>query len=124
MIRTTDGGHTWQQFRLSGADEVVFGRPRDMYVRVSFSTPARGWLAANSGTWQTDDGGLSWRRIFAEPYDGIQFADGQHGWMFVTHESGGQNYSTRDGGATWRQLTADEVVSGVNLRDEAGRIPA
>lgn len=102
LLRTIDGGQTWQRMRLFTEDESSFGRPRDMFVRSIFITTTRGWLMANSGTWQTDDGGLTWRRLFTGLFDGLQFADNQHGWMnLADSESGQQSYVTEDGGQKW-----------------------
>jgi photosystem II stability/assembly factor-like uncharacterized protein len=61
-----------------------------------------GWLKAFSGTWQTSDGGLTWRRIFKDRYDGLYFADSQHGWMNLRSDSAQQSYLTDDGGETWK----------------------
>jgi photosystem II stability/assembly factor-like uncharacterized protein len=102
LLRTIDGGQTWQRMRLLTEDESRFGRPRDMHIRTFFITPTRGWLMANSGTWQTEDGGLTWRRLFAGLFDDLQFADEQHGWMnLADSESGQQSYVTEDGGQKW-----------------------
>jgi photosystem II stability/assembly factor-like uncharacterized protein len=102
LLRTIDGGKTWQRLSLLSEDESKFGRLRDMYGRIFFITTTRGWLMANSGTWQTEDGGLSWRRVFTDLFDDLQFADERHGWMNVVNsKSGQQSYRTEDGGQKW-----------------------
>lgn len=99
--RTVDGGASWQMMRPTPEDEKFFGVMRATYVRPYFITPLRGWLKAGSGTWQTEDGGVTWRRIFKEGST-PQFADEHNGWIdvFVT-ESSEQSFITHDGGETW-----------------------
>lgn len=112
LRRTVDGGRTWQ--RLRPPREPVPVDISEMY-KASFVTPKRGWLKTNSGTWQTDDGGLTWRRIFAGSAI-PQFADERHGWMSLYNESDetAQSYVTENGGQAWRpcgfKLSWDEQV--------------
>ena len=102
LLRTVDGGKTWQRMSPLTQDESRFGRLRDMYIRIFFITTTRGWMMANSGTWQTEDGGLTWRQLFTDLYADLRFADERNGWMNVTDsKSGQQSYLTEDGGQKW-----------------------
>src|SRR5260370_1807150 len=73
------------------------------YISGLFITPTRGWLKAGSGTWQTDDGGTTWRLLFPSGSNVPAFADDRHGWFNVpVGESAEQSYTTQDGGLTWQ----------------------
>ncbi len=103
LLRTIDGGKTWLAMHPVPSDEPRFGNMQGMYVKTFFASQRRGWLAANSGTWQTDDGGLTWRRMFAEGFDDMRFAGQRYGWTSVSinnlrHQ---QSYVTDDGGENW-----------------------
>lgn len=113
LLRTVDGGKTWEALHPISQDVARFGRMQDMYVRSFFISGTRGWLMANSGTWQTEDGGLTWRRILADGFDDIQFMDLRHGWMGVgidvdNHQ---QSYVTADGGENWKPCGTPRVYT-------------
>src|SRR2546427_7882249 len=87
--------------KYQGDEGYVLGSLINTY----FITVNRGWLTSpEKGTWQTEDNGLSWRRIIAGQMIGIQFADEQHGWMSINPLSGDNNTSfiTQDGGKNWQ----------------------
>lgn len=111
LKRTTDGGRTWQLMRPSLEDESIFGKMGVTYVMPSFLTPTRGWLNAIKGTWQTEDGGLTWRQIFTEYATNPHFADEQHGWIATYSEKYQQSYVTRDGGQTWQPCGAKRELT-------------
>jgi len=101
--RTVDGGRTWQRMRPAAEYESAFKWLLYMPVSVSFITPTLGWLTGNDVTWQSDDGGGTWRQIFSGSSSGLYFADAQHGWRQIYYnKTGYQSYVTRDGGATWQ----------------------
>lgn len=103
LLRTIDGGRNWQRMCLSNEDEAIFGKLRDMLTNYYFVSTSRGWLSAYSGTWQTEDGGLTWRRIFTDEVEAAYFVDEQSGWMNLYNEEGGyQSYLTQNGGRTWQ----------------------
>jgi photosystem II stability/assembly factor-like uncharacterized protein len=104
--RTIDGGRSWQLMRPSPEDESVFGKMGDIHVMPYFITPRRGWLNAIKGTWQTEDGGLTWQQIFADHTSKLHFADEQHGWVATYTEKYQQSYLTNDGGETWQPCGA------------------
>ena len=105
LLRTTDGGHSWQQLRPAPEDEKVFGgRYEEMVVFFRFLTPTRGWMSAERGIWQTEDGVNTWRLIFPYRWQYINFVDSQHGSLSVpVTDDYPQNYVTWDGGETWHQ---------------------
>jgi hypothetical protein len=82
LWRTSDGGRTttWQRMRRGSNEKTILG---DLFG-VYFITSSRGWLMTGGATWQTEDGGSGWRRIFPYSSEGPQFADARHGWMNVS----------------------------------------
>lgn len=101
LVFTTDGGKTWDGLLPSPESKALDWLPY-YYWQIRFISPTRGWLTGNDSTWQTDDGGLTWRRIFSASFDELQFRDEQHGWMNIADASGQQTYVTEDGGQTWQ----------------------
>ena len=102
LLRTTDGGRSWQEIYLSAEHASVFGELGSMYVKVNFVTPLLGWLMADSGIWQTSDGGTMWQLISTDLYDVFYFVGEQHGWMNLAEKGGQQSYITQDGGHSWQ----------------------
>jgi len=101
LARTTDGGRIWLQLRPATQTNPL-GWLQDYGWHMTFISPSRGWLGGNDSTWKTEDGGLTWRRLFSASFDDLQFGDEQHGWMNIADKSGQQSYVTDDGGETWR----------------------
>ncbi|MEM8678384.1 MAG: M14 family zinc carboxypeptidase [Planctomycetota bacterium] len=117
VIRTEDGGTTWQEVGVEAARECDF---RDIAafnareaVVISAGTPAR--------VYRTEDGGQSWVQAYAHedprvffdafafwtPERGIAFSDPLDGRLFLIQ--------TKDGGRTWTELPVKqrpEVLEG------------
>lgn len=106
LLKTQDGGSSWQRIFLNGAD--VNAR----LVRVVFADSQRGWVFGESGTvFATRDGGVQWTRQAAPTRHlllGGTFVDYAHGWLVG---AGATILQTSDGGMSWQ--------SGV-VRDGAG----
>jgi photosystem II stability/assembly factor-like uncharacterized protein len=114
LLQTTDGGETWKK---------LLPQTRDTLNDVYFANENVGWLIAerdllklqsndepHSYLLKTEDGGLSWQRIFLSTAEAnarfvrLVFTDSQHGWVFG---ESGTVFATRDGGAHWlRQSSA------------------
>ena len=101
IIRTTNGGQTWnvQQSVLSDTD---------FFNDVQFISPTVGWVVGDDGyVYKTTDGGQSW--------DDMEFPDGNTllGVHFITASTGwvcgftGLIYKSTDGGDTWAEQTTN-----------------
>lgn len=107
LVRTSDGGQTWQQLNPVAGSPAILGGMTDRYAKTYFVTPTRGWLAANQGTWQTEDGGLTWRQVFSAAPALPRFGDARHGWLDLSTEPNStRSYITADGGHTWQPCGA------------------
>ena len=94
VVRSADGGRSWQRRALPGSDSAY---------RIE-QVGATVWVCdSRSNLFRSDDAGDTWRRIAQVPASfgcyGLSFADRDHGW--VTASMAGQLWQTSDGGATW-----------------------
>ena len=108
VLRTLDGGRTWQQVGPPGTSDLQF---RDIEA---FDERHAVVLAAGEGdlsrVYRTDDGGRTWTETFRndEPrafYDCMAFLDRWHGLALSDPVDGRfRILSTSDGGRSWRVL--------------------
>lgn len=108
VLRSTDGGETWQQLRTPVGDSLQF---RDVHALNADTA----WLlsignGSASRIYRTNNGGSTWTLQFinrdtAAFYDCISFEDPRHGVAFGDASHGRSNIlRSSDGGATWTQL--------------------
>jgi photosystem II stability/assembly factor-like uncharacterized protein len=113
VLRTTDGGATWERLHVPGADSLEF---RDVEA---FDADVAYLLAAGPGArsriYRTTDGGHSWTQQFVngEPrafYDCFAFFDRRHG-VVVSDAVDGRLLirATADGGVHWDLVPAEDV---------------
>jgi photosystem II stability/assembly factor-like uncharacterized protein len=75
---------------------------------VAFVGPRRGWLFASSGTWQTDDAGITWQKLLRDGRIPTIGTAG-HGWLLRdggVDQPGWDVYTTSDNGRTWTECQA------------------
>lgn len=108
VLRTTDGGATWQQ-------RYVGTRDREWGWKISFPTPTVGYVSLErpSGPMfflKTADGGLTWSEFPFENINeqGIGFVTPTIGWI---GGAGNPTYGTTDGGATWTETPWGEQLN-------------
>jgi photosystem II stability/assembly factor-like uncharacterized protein len=98
IIRTSDGGHTWE-VQHSGVEA-------DLY-NVFFLDENYGWAVGNRGTiLHTKNGGKNWLiqqygTVTSAYISSVYFADSLNGWTDGT-SGGGQYYRTTNGGNNWQ----------------------
>jgi photosystem II stability/assembly factor-like uncharacterized protein len=97
LMRTTDGGRSWQRVNVIGKDVDV------RLVRALFTSGGRGWTFGEAGMlYTTRDGGAKWER---QPVPtrhlllGGLFLNAEQGWLVG---AGATILQTSDGGETWR----------------------
>src|SRR5437868_8011361 len=130
LLRTLDGGNTWQQ-RLASTSDVV----RDVF----FVDEQDGWLVCEVNAYElktkeepraylmkTTDGGEHWKRVDIKGIDvdaalvRAVFSRNGHGWTFG---EAGLIYSTQDSGDTWTKLqspTRRLLLGGTFVDDDRG----
>jgi len=112
LLRTTDGGVTWEPRPVPGGEELDFRSISAQDVdTVWVASAGEGEL---SRIYHTQDGGLNWslQRTNKEPkgfYDSIAFWDKQRG-LVLGDQVGGRLtiLRTEDGGASWARVSAEE----------------
>ena len=100
LLRTNDGGQTWQRVLVKTSDANV------RLVRMAFADNQHGLLVGETGTvFATSDAGAHWL-LQASPTKhlllGATFTDSAHAWVVGT---GATIVKTSDGGATWFNAT-------------------
>ncbi|MEU5990886.1 oxidoreductase [Spirillospora sp. NPDC047418] len=122
VLRTTDGGRSWQDVAPPGAAGLEF---RDIEA---FDARRAVVLAIGEGdasrVYRTSDGGRTWTLGFqnddpAAFYDCVTFFDSRHGLAMSDPVDGKfRIISTRDGGRSWRVLPSSGMPPA--LEGEAG----
>jgi photosystem II stability/assembly factor-like uncharacterized protein len=111
VIRTTDGGRTWQR-QETKTDFTL--------TSISFTDVKNGWAVGDEGTIiHTSDGGNTWKKQKSPvPYFlmGVQFVTPKKGWI-VTERT--HILCTEDGGNTWniRFKDGDFILKAVSFCD-------
>jgi len=113
VVRTVDGGQSWQDITPPGGKELIF------HDVEAFDRNHALALAVGSGQdskiFRTDDGGASWEPVFEnqEPdafYDGIAFFDPHRGIAMSDPVAGEfRILTTDDGGHNWQVASTDEM---------------
>ena len=103
LMRTDDGGASWQQ-RSSGP--FRYGGRTALF----FLDTDNGWVAGWGGSLaRTRDGGETWERLEVPTTAGLEtlyFVDQNHGWAAGLQ---GAILRTRDGGATWEKANTPRI---------------
>ncbi|MBU3741006.1 MAG: choice-of-anchor D domain-containing protein [Candidatus Kapabacteria bacterium] len=98
IIRTTDGGTTWQGTNVGAGRHLEY---------VQFLDTQNGYVTGPGGAWKSTDGGVTWTNMLPAGATvwGGWFRDVNNGWM--TGGSCGNNmfYRTQNGGQTWTSFT-------------------
>jgi photosystem II stability/assembly factor-like uncharacterized protein len=104
-----DGGKSWKSIANDGGvgPSQVLGNPLTIY----FLDEGHGWLSGKGRTWETFDGGSSWKESFESEVRSVSFFDRSSGWMSLESESATTNQTTDDGGKTWRRCPTDAGVT-------------
>ncbi|MGA2625367.1 MAG: YCF48-related protein [Bacteroidota bacterium] len=106
IIRTTDGGGTWQ---IQSEVANVGGSLRSVF----FPDNVDGWAVGDSGIFlRTIDGGASWLRPFPTSstftLQTVRFLDANHGWAVG---AGGTILGTADAGISWGAENSGTVTN-------------
>lgn len=93
LLRTTDGGQSWQMLGFPFANNLA---------ALQFVDADHGWACENKGAcYRSDDSGRSWKKLTTREgltANSLHFSDRDHGWIV---SDSGYALRTSDGGATW-----------------------
>ena len=101
ILRTVDGGHTWERVHWDPDAENPF-------MEVWFADPDHGFaIGAYGSFFETSDGGASWtsRWISEDDFHLHHLARASDGRLYIAAEAG-LIYRSDDDGATWVELTS------------------
>jgi len=109
VLRTTDGGQTWQGTRINGADHLE---------SIHFPGPTIGYASGQEGVFKSTDGGQSWTEITPSSNTinlwGCYFVDDNNGFVIGGGCTDPQHFwRTTDGGKNWTVYTANEPNTGL-----------
>jgi photosystem II stability/assembly factor-like uncharacterized protein len=113
VLRTTDGGATWQRRPVPGADSLDF-RDVDALDATTALVLSIG-PGDTSRIYRTVDGGATWEERFRYTgpkafLDAMTFGDAQHGVAFSDSVDGRfVVFTTADGGRTWIPVPPDRL---------------
>lgn len=84
VLRTVDGGATWQARPVPGADSLDFRSVRAIDERVAYVASAGDAAAGQARIYKTADGGATWALVRADSakgvfFDALGFWDADHG---------------------------------------------
>lgn len=100
ILRTTDGGRSWQRVHWAPQDETPF-------LDVWFADARKGFaIGAYGRCYVTEDGGVSWNEEPVSEGDDFhlnQIARAANGRLYIAAESG-QVYRSDDDGQSWKAL--------------------
>ena len=103
VLKTTDGGATWQRQRVPVPDELI---------HLDFDGDKRGWIVGNRGRiLHTSDGGETWalqKSGTAAALYHVDFRSGELGWAVGER---GTILRTEDGGETWKAVRSPTKVT-------------
>jgi photosystem II stability/assembly factor-like uncharacterized protein len=136
VLRTVDGGQTWQPLRVAGAETLDFRDVDAIGDRVAYALSIG--AGESSRIYKTVDAGVHWDQQFANTdpkifLDAMAFRDERHGVAFSDSVDGRFVMLMTADGRTWTRVPADRLppalpregayaASGTNVAMTAGRI--
>jgi len=136
VLRTADGGRTWQKLAVPGAEKLDFRDVDAIGERAAYILSIG--TGESSRIYKTIDGGAHWALQFANAdpkvfLDAMTFRDARHGIAFSDSVDGRFVVLATSNGRTWERIPADRLptalpgegafaASGTNIAMAAGRI--
>lgn len=115
VVRSTDGGATWQVRAVSGAEKLDFRGIRAFDADTAVVISSGNAETGGTCIYRTTDGGATWQLAYQSKvpgtfFDAVAFWDRRHGIVLSDSIAGHLPlFATDDGGATWRQIPPEGV---------------
>lgn len=115
VVRTTDGGLTWQVRNVPGADSLDFRGIAAFDANRAIVTSAGPAERGQARIYETQDGGQTWQLRYQTKtagvfFDGIAFWDARHGIVFSDPVEGKWFILLTDNdGQTWQRVPPDAL---------------
>ena len=111
VLRTSDGGGTWQALTIPGAGQLDFRDIDAVSEQIAYALSIGS--GASSRIYKTIDAGRTWTAQFTNTdpkafFDAMTFSDAEHGIVFSDSVEGQLVIlRTDNGGRAWRRVPAD-----------------
>lgn len=107
ILKTTDGGATWEVFDLEEAMGRVSYNITAFNENTAFINAQDFLSGAGRGVWKTEDGGETWVENFANPAGGVwvRFFNEQEAVVINRHRIA----TTENGGNSWEVIPEEEI---------------
>lgn len=112
VLRTTDGGNSWQNVSVPGAGKLDFRDIQAFDAREAFVLSIG--PGEQSRIYHTGDGGKTWKLQFTNRdakafYDGFAFRDRRNGIAVSDAVNGAFPLLVTEDGETWKPLTTEDL---------------
>jgi photosystem II stability/assembly factor-like uncharacterized protein len=115
VIRTNDGGATWNVETVAGAEKLDFRGIKAFDAEHAVIVSSGDAQAGQATIYKTSDAGKTWNLVLEEKrkgifFDAIAFWDRQRGLALSDPVDGKfVLFTTQDGGASWKQIPPDQI---------------
>jgi cyanophycinase len=114
VLRTVDGGATWERLTVPGADSLDFRDVHGVSSRVAYAMSAGPAERGQARIYRTADGGQHWTLQWSDTtsgvfLDGIAFWDSSHGFAFSDPVNGQFVILRTDNGTRWERVNPANI---------------
>lgn len=114
VLRTINGGKTWENVSVPGADSLDFRDVHGVSSRVAYAMSAGPAEEGQARIYRTSDGGQNWTLQWSDTtkgvfLDGIAFWDSSHGFAFSDPVNGQFVILRTENGTTWERVNPSSI---------------
>ncbi|HEY3287469.1 MAG TPA: serine hydrolase [Gemmatimonadaceae bacterium] len=118
VLRTVDGGESWEDVSIPGADSLDFRDVQGVSSRVAYAMSAGPAEQGQARIYRTSDGGRNWTLQWSDTtkglfLDGIAFWDSSHGFAFSDPVNGQFVILRTENGTTWERVDPRNIPPGL-----------